>query len=164
MRTGASFISPHVDGKPPIYPFAVPTQRVVLSPSSSLRSTRHQSLAQRLRSTSRSVKGIHIDHRCCSIFIFTSTSDQNVSTYNRLGYINLGDGPTLVRNRISSLSDDKPASVKVESLPTTNSTPKCWKTIYYLLDLYATMPETKTVLNRFVQPLIHPLNLGILCF
>ncbi|RZF34324.1 hypothetical protein LSTR_LSTR014429 [Laodelphax striatellus] len=24
-------------------------------------------------------------------------------------------------------------------------TPRCWKTVYYLLDLYATMPETKTV-------------------
>jgi hypothetical protein len=27
-------------------------------------------------------------------------------------------------------------------------TPKCWKTIYHLLDLYATMPETKTIAHR----------------
>lgn len=30
----------------------------------------------------------------------------------------------------------------------TTVTPKCWKTIYHLLDLYATMPETKTVCHR----------------
>lgn len=27
--------------------------------------------------------------------------------------------------------------------------PHCWKTVYYLLDLYATMPETKTISHRF---------------
>lgn len=27
--------------------------------------------------------------------------------------------------------------------------PRCWKTVYYLLDLYATMPETKTISHRF---------------
>jgi hypothetical protein len=27
-------------------------------------------------------------------------------------------------------------------------TPRCWKTVYYLLDLYATMPETKTITHR----------------
>lgn len=31
-------------------------------------------------------------------------------------------------------------------------TPKCWKTIYSLLDLYATMPETKTVDQRPISP------------
>jgi hypothetical protein len=31
-------------------------------------------------------------------------------------------------------------------------TPKCWKTIYSLLDLYATMPETKTVEQRPISP------------
>jgi hypothetical protein len=29
-----------------------------------------------------------------------------------------------------------------------NMTPRCWKTVYYLLDLYATMPETKTITHR----------------
>jgi hypothetical protein len=28
-------------------------------------------------------------------------------------------------------------------------TPRCWKTVYYLLDLYATMPETKTITHRW---------------
>lgn len=27
--------------------------------------------------------------------------------------------------------------------------PRCWKTVTYLLDLYATMPETKTISHRF---------------
>lgn len=30
-------------------------------------------------------------------------------------------------------------------LPTLVETPNCWKTIYHLLELYGTMPETKTV-------------------
>ena len=25
------------------------------------------------------------------------------------------------------------------------NTPKCWRTLYHLLDLYSTMPETKTI-------------------
>ena len=29
-----------------------------------------------------------------------------------------------------------------------DSTPKCWKTLYHLVDLYSTMPETKTVLKK----------------
>ena len=28
------------------------------------------------------------------------------------------------------------------------NTPKCWRTLYHLLDLYSTMPETKTVVRR----------------
>ena len=28
------------------------------------------------------------------------------------------------------------------------STPKCWRTLYHLLELYSTMPETKTVSHR----------------
>lgn len=66
------------------------------------------------------------------------------------GYINLGDVPNTIRSRFPSLSEDKPPLVKEQSTSVINSTPKCWKTIYYLLDLYATMPEMKTVLHRFV--------------
>ena len=103
-----------------MYPYSLNEHKAVLSPSSSVRSTRHQSLAQRLRSTSRSVKG----------------------------YMNLGDGPSNNRSRFSSLSDDKASQIKEESTNITSSIPKCWKTVYYLLDLYATMPETKTVNHR----------------
>lgn len=27
--------------------------------------------------------------------------------------------------------------------------PNCWKTVYYLLDLYATQPDTKTIPHRY---------------
>lgn len=47
------------------------------------------------------------------------------------GYLNLKDGGT-------QASPGKEEMV----------TPKCWKTVYYLLDLYATMPETKTIAHR----------------
>ncbi|XP_039287951.1 LOW QUALITY PROTEIN: transmembrane protein KIAA1109 [Nilaparvata lugens] len=82
----------------------------LVSPSSSVKSPhKHQTFAQKLRQTSKSVRG----------------------------YINLGDVVT------------GQAGVKLPS-PTTEKetvtmTPRCWKTVYYLLDLYATMPETKTV-------------------
>ena len=29
-----------------------------------------------------------------------------------------------------------------------DNTPKCWRTLYHLLDLYSTMPETKTVMKK----------------
>lgn len=66
----------------------------------------------------------------------------------RLGYMNLGDGPNTMRSRFSSLSDEKHNQIKEEPIPVISSIPKCWKTVYYLLDLYATMPETKTVNHR----------------
>lgn len=37
--------------------------------------------------------------------------------------------------------------VAIEPVLKTDNSPTCWKTIYYLLDLYATRPETKTVIN-----------------
>lgn len=33
-------------------------------------------------------------------------------------------------------------------LPATADMPICWKTMFHLLELYATMPETKTVSQR----------------
>lgn len=64
--------------------------------------------------------------------------------------MNLGDGPSTIRSRFSSVSEDKPTQIKEQSATVVSSIPNCWKTIYHLLDLYATMPETKTVLHRFV--------------
>ncbi|KAF4529365.1 hypothetical protein B566_EDAN016814, partial [Ephemera danica] len=91
-----------------------------ISPSASFRS-RPQSFAQKLRSTGKSVKG----------------------------YMNLSEGITTPLFGMSpsgsgvehgTISSDKSKDIAV---------PKCWKTIYYLLDLYATMPETKTITHRF---------------
>uniref|UniRef100_A0A8D9BQV3 Uncharacterized protein KIAA1109 n=1 Tax=Cacopsylla melanoneura TaxID=428564 RepID=A0A8D9BQV3_9HEMI len=103
----------------------------VVSPSASVRS-KHQSFVQKLRSTSKSVRG----------------------------YMNLGDPPprdTLLPGS-TPLTETRPGApplggtpeplAKPDELLPPLSTPRCWKTVYYLLDLYATMPETKTVAHR----------------
>lgn len=88
--------------------------------------SRPQSFAQKLRSTGKSVKG----------------------------YINLSEGvitPSFGASpsgsgldKFTMLSDTRKTSAHL--------TPRCWKTIYYLLDLYATRPETKTITHRFSIP------------
>ncbi|XP_046477858.1 bridge-like lipid transfer protein family member 1 isoform X1 [Neodiprion pinetum] len=100
-------------------------QPKVISPSASMRS-RPQSFAQKLRSTGKSVKG----------------------------YINLSEG-VITPNFGASPSGsglDKFSVLSDKCKDTSNLTPKCWKTIYYLLDLYATRPETKTITHRFSIP------------
>ncbi|XP_012263790.2 transmembrane protein KIAA1109 homolog isoform X5 [Athalia rosae] len=101
------------------------SQPKVISPSASMRS-RPQSFAQKLRSTGKSVKG----------------------------YINLSEG-VITPNFGASPSGsglDKTSVLSDKSKDNSNLTPKCWKTIYYLLDLYATRPETKTITHRFSIP------------
>uniref|UniRef100_A0A1B6DJ95 Bridge-like lipid transfer protein family member 1 C-terminal domain-containing protein n=2 Tax=Clastoptera arizonana TaxID=38151 RepID=A0A1B6DJ95_9HEMI len=49
-------------------------------------------------------------------------------------YMNLGEGPR---------QGEVPVGVNLNKEEII--TPRCWKTVYYLLDLYATMPETKTI-------------------
>lgn len=83
-------------------------QKSTLSPSSSLLA-RPQIFAQKLRSTTKNVKG----------------------------YINLTD--SMMTPILADVEVDK--SLK----------PRCWKTIYYLLDLYAILPETKTISHRLVE-------------
>ncbi|KAK9299212.1 hypothetical protein QLX08_007719 [Tetragonisca angustula] len=97
----------------------------VISPGASIRS-RPQSFAQKLRSTGKSVKG----------------------------YINLSEG-VITPNFGASPSGsglDKFCVLPDKCKDTTHLTPRCWKTIYYLLDLYATRPETKTITHRFSIP------------
>ncbi|XP_063974640.1 bridge-like lipid transfer protein family member 1 isoform X5 [Diachasmimorpha longicaudata] len=100
-----------------------PNQPKVISPTSSIRS-RPQSFVQKFRSTGKSVKG----------------------------YINLSEGvitPSFGASPSSSgLEKISIISDKCKDV-STNVTPRCWKTIYYLLDLYATRPETKTITHRF---------------
>ncbi|KAK9502019.1 hypothetical protein O3M35_012630 [Rhynocoris fuscipes] len=88
--------------------------KAVVSPSSSIRA---QSLANRIRSTSKSVRG----------------------------YMNLSE-TSQVTSPISIL--DRRVSVKSKEGSIT-ITPRCWKTVYHLLDLYATKPHTKTIPHRF---------------
>ncbi|KAJ8982559.1 hypothetical protein NQ317_005030 [Molorchus minor] len=61
------------------------------------------------------------------------------------GYVNLSEGagtPLTVSTPSCSAMDH----ITVSS---DKSTGKCWKTIYYLLELYANMPDTKTIRHRF---------------
>ncbi|CAH1406051.1 unnamed protein product [Nezara viridula] len=96
--------------KPKVFQKSRFTDKPFVSPSPSVRA---QSLAHRLRSTSKSVRG----------------------------YMNLSDvsqitSPTSVLDRRVSMKS------KEESI---SITPRCWKTMYHLLDLYATMPHTRTI-------------------
>ncbi|XP_031778304.1 transmembrane protein KIAA1109 isoform X8 [Nasonia vitripennis] len=97
----------------------------VISPSASIRS-RPQSFAQKLRSTGKSVKG----------------------------YINLSEGiitPNFGASPSSSgLEKFSILSEKCKNI--SNIAPRCWKTIYYLLDLYAIRPETKMITHRLSFP------------
>ncbi|XP_024891805.1 uncharacterized protein KIAA1109-like isoform X13 [Temnothorax curvispinosus] len=99
-----------------------PTQSKAV-PGATVRS-RPQSFAQKLRSTGKSVKG----------------------------YINLSEGvttPSFGASPSGSGLNNVTDTCKDSAAPLT---PRCWKTIYYLLDLYATRPETKTITHRFSIP------------
>lgn len=95
----------------------------IVSPSPSIRS-KHQTLAQKLRSTGKSVKG----------------------------YMNLNETPVVSECLTPSLSEfERITPMKPIDEVDSNivsMTPRCWKTVYHLLELYATMPETKTVTQR----------------
>lgn len=41
-----------------------------------------------------------------------------------------------------------PTPTPIPEVVVTATHPNCWRTIYYLLDLYATRPETKTIINN----------------
>ncbi|XP_063234537.1 bridge-like lipid transfer protein family member 1 isoform X2 [Bacillus rossius redtenbacheri] len=98
------------------------SQQKMISPSSSLRS-RPQSFAQKLRSTSKSVKG----------------------------YMNLNEGITTPMFAMSPSGSglDHVAAGAERCKDHAHLQPRCWRTVYYLLDLYAIMPETKTITHRF---------------
>lgn len=121
---------------------------IPLTPSPSLRN-RPQSFAQKLKSTSKTVKG-------------------------KLGYTNLNESILTPIKKSPTISIDNPFRTKVFAehqksfangipfgigdsthrssssniIPTTGDIPLCWKTMFHLLELYATMPETKTVSQR----------------
>ncbi|XP_065331514.1 bridge-like lipid transfer protein family member 1 isoform X1 [Cloeon dipterum] len=90
-----------------------------ISPSASFRN-RPQSFAQKLRSTGKSVRGYMNLSEGISPLFGTSPSGSGIEH--------------------GTISSDKSKDLNV---------PKCWKTVYGLLDLYATMPETKTITHRF---------------
>lgn len=112
-----------MDGKPLSLkvsdPSSILSQKPVISPSASVRS-RPQSFAQKLRSTGKSVKG----------------------------YMNLSEGvgtPIYASSPTASALEQMTVSASSDK----SASGRCWKTVYHLLDLYATMPETKTITHRF---------------
>lgn len=48
-----------------------------------------------------------------------------------------------------SVSTPSGSALERITVSSDKSTGKCWKTIYYLLELYANMPDTKTIKHRF---------------
>lgn len=48
-----------------------------------------------------------------------------------------------------TLSSPSGSALEHITVSSDKSTGRCWKTIYHLLDLYANMPDTKTIKHRF---------------
>lgn len=61
------------------------------------------------------------------------------------GYVNLSEGVG------TPLTVSSPSGSALERITASSdkSSGRCWKTIYYLLELYANMPDTKTIKHRF---------------
>ncbi|XP_060534290.1 bridge-like lipid transfer protein family member 1 [Cylas formicarius] len=64
---------------------------------------------------------------------------------NVKGYVNLSEGGG------TPISVSTPTGSAFERITVSSdkSTGRCWKTLYYLLELYANMPDTKTIKHRF---------------
>lgn len=141
---------------------------IPLTPSPSAKN-RPQSFAQKLRSTSKSVKG-KLGYTNLSETVTTP-----VKTSPSSNTFDLPPLPAVRKNTMESkhsvefvsgplvneaFVDFPVRGVSLGQVSSTNnnngsrygpitvSTPKCWKTVYHLLDLYAQMPDTKTVTRK----------------
>lgn len=72
------------------------------------------------------------------------TFAQKLRSTGKKGYTNLneGDGTPI------SISSPSGSGLDRITVSSDKSTGRCWKTIYHLLDLYANMPDTKTIKHR----------------
>uniref|UniRef100_A0A6P7G1L5 Transmembrane protein KIAA1109 homolog isoform X3 n=1 Tax=Diabrotica virgifera virgifera TaxID=50390 RepID=A0A6P7G1L5_DIAVI len=61
------------------------------------------------------------------------------------GYVNLSEGV----GTPMTMSSPSGSALDHITVSSDKSTGRCWKTIYYLLELYANMPDTKTIKHRF---------------
>ncbi|GBP70037.1 Uncharacterized protein KIAA1109 [Eumeta japonica] len=109
-------------------PQSLSQQKITATPQPTQR-TRPQSFAQKLRSTGKTVKG-------------------------KLGYSSLNEGahtPMYSRDTgaTSSIGGSTVAEVTVPTTESAKLTPRCWRTVYLLLDLYAAMPDSETITHRF---------------
>lgn len=124
---------------------------IQLTPSPSAKN-RPQSFAQKLRSTGKSVKGklgyTNLNESSSSPLrdspttsvsehhMFKMSLESKASLNGACATSVSGDYNTITKNGFNNL------------IPPLLETPNCWKTIYSLLELYGTMPETKTVQQR----------------
>uniref|UniRef100_A0A182PCZ3 Bridge-like lipid transfer protein family member 1 C-terminal domain-containing protein n=1 Tax=Anopheles epiroticus TaxID=199890 RepID=A0A182PCZ3_9DIPT len=126
---------------------------IPLTPSPNSRNRPH-SFAQKLRSTSKTVKGklgytnlnetintpIKMSPTTTGFSFAEAHSKQSLEAKNSL------------TGGLSSTFGDFTApfdrSTFTGPIHSSLDTPKCWKTVYHLLDLYSAMPETKTIAHR----------------
>ncbi|KXJ79220.1 hypothetical protein RP20_CCG001952 [Aedes albopictus] len=124
---------------------------IPLTPSPSSRNRPH-SFAQKLRSTGKSVKG-KLGYTNLNETIQTpiKASPTALTFADALSRTSL-EAKNSLTGGLSSTYGDITApfdrSTFTGPIHSMLDTPKCWKTIYHLLDLYSAMPETKTISHR----------------
>lgn len=69
---------------------------------------------------------------------------QKLRSTGKKGYTNLAEGG----GTPISISSPSGSGLDRITVSSEKSTGRCWKTIYHLLDLYANMPDTKTIKHR----------------
>lgn len=108
---------------------------------SSALATRTQSFAQRFK------KGSSVlHHKLHFESTMRNSSASQTPTSLRAPTEMIGGGSGRLATATTS------AAIPSSTAVSTPAAPTCWKTIYYLLDLYATRPETKTVINNKPPP------------
>lgn len=135
---------------------------IPLTPSPSARN-RPQSFAQKLKSTSKSVKG-KLGYTNLTETVSTPIKKSPTSsTFEHQLQKSASDHKNSITGvsslygkcwkmishcRVSSHCYPYDADEIATGVVVRNAPASCWKTMYHLLDLYATMPETKTVSQR----------------
>nr|XP_029728397.1 transmembrane protein KIAA1109 homolog isoform X7 [Aedes albopictus] len=133
---------------------------IPLTPSPSSRNRPH-SFAQKLRSTGKSVKGklgytnlnetiqTPIKASPTALTFADALSRTSLEAKNSLtgGLSSTYGGPN-VNEAFVDITAPFDRSTFTGPIHSMLDTPKCWKTIYHLLDLYSAMPETKTISHR----------------
>ncbi|XP_058820213.1 bridge-like lipid transfer protein family member 1 isoform X3 [Topomyia yanbarensis] len=132
---------------------------IPLTPSPSSRNRPH-SFAQKLRSTSKSVKGklgytnlnetvtTPIKASPTALTFADALSRNSLETKNSLTGLSSSCGGPNVNEAFVDYTAPFDRSTFTGPIHSILDTPKCWKTIYHLLDLYSAMPETKTISHR----------------
>ncbi|XP_038111246.1 transmembrane protein KIAA1109 isoform X3 [Culex quinquefasciatus] len=130
---------------------------IPLTPSPNSRNRPH-SFAQKLRSTSKSVKGklgyTNLNDTITTpvktsptALIFSDALSLDAKNSITGGLSSTYGGPN-VNEAFVDFTAPFDRSTFTGPIHSMLDTPKCWKTVYHLLDLYSAMPETKTIAHR----------------